>query len=136
VKNITKLLFSAFASRKFLMTLFGLAALWLVYWKQVDYLYSFIGQSPEIVAAYVSITRDFMLAFTAAVLAYLGVNGVVAWKHNTESVLTQVAQGITEKREEHIVTESTQRIIADAAERFRDDPSYAPIQPDTTETFR
>lgn len=115
MKNITKLLFSAFASRKFLMTLFGLAALWLVYWKQVDYLYSFIGQSPQIVAAYVSITRDFMLAFTAAVLAYLGVNGVVAWKHNTESVLSQVAQGITEKREEHIVTEHTERIVDETA---------------------
>jgi hypothetical protein len=112
------------------MTLFGLAALWLVYWKQVDYLYSFIGQAPEIVAAYVSITRDFMLAFTAAVLAYLGVNGVVAWKHNTDSVLSQVAQGITEKRE------SIERTITDAAARYRDDPSYAPIAPDKEDVFR
>jgi hypothetical protein len=101
-----KLLFAAFASRKFLMTVFGLAALWLVYWKQVDYLYSFIGQAPEIVAAYVSITRDFMLAFTAAVLAYLGVNGVVSWRHNTESALSQVAQSLTEKRTEHIINET------------------------------
>jgi len=129
-----KLLSAAFVSRKFLMTIFGLCALWLVYWKQVDYLYSFVGQGPEIVAAYVSITRDFMLAFTAAVLAYLGVNGVVAWKHNTESVLTQVAENVksehTEKRED------IQRVIHESAEKFRDDPSYRPIQPDTEEPFR
>ena len=82
-----RVLLASFASRKFVMTLFGLASLWLVYWKQVDYLYSFIGQGPEIVAAYVSITRDFMVAFTAAVLAYLGVNGVVIIAHGSSTAL-------------------------------------------------
>lgn len=129
-----KLLSAAFFSRKFLMTVFGLCSLWLVYWKQVDYLYSFSGMEPHIVAAYVSITRDFMVAFTAAVLAYLGVNGIVSWKHNTESALSQVAENIksehTEKRED------VQRIIHENAEKFSGDPSYRPIQPDTEETFR
>jgi len=125
-----KLLSAAFLSRKFVMTVFGLLTLWLVYWQQVDYLYSFIGQPPEIVAAYVSITRDFMLAFTAAVLGYLGVNGVVSWRHNTESVLSQVASTHTEKRED------VQKIIHQYAEKYKDDPSYAPIKPDTEEEFR
>jgi hypothetical protein len=71
-----------------------------------------------------------MLAFTAAVLAYLGVNGVVAWKHNTESVLTQVSHGITEKREEHIVTEHTERIVDEGAPGAPERRPWTPIADD------
>jgi hypothetical protein len=82
----------------------------------------------------VSITRDFMVAFTAAVLAYLGVNGIVSWKHNTESALSQVAENIKSEHKE--TREDIQRIIHENAEKFAGDASYRPIQPDTEEPFR
>lgn len=101
-----RVLLASFASRKFVMTVFGLSCLWVVYWRQVNYLYSFAGMSPEIVAAFVSITRDFMVAFTAAILAYLGVNGVVSWRHSTESVLSQTIESIKSEHTERIIDES------------------------------
>jgi len=130
-----KVAFVKFFSRKFWMTLFGLAVLWLAYWRQVNYLYSFAGyeqaMAAQLIPAFVSLTRDFMVAFTGAVLAYLGVNGVVAWRHNTQSTVQQVTQAITQK------SEVDERLVQEFAERYASDPSYARNVPDMDiETFR
>lgn len=131
-----KLTFIKFFSRKFWMTLFGMAVLWLAFWKQVDYLYSFgLYADPlagQLITAYVSITRDFMLVFSAVILGYLGINGVVSWKHGSESIVQQVSEAITSRSEEQV----DERIVRDYQSRYAGDPSYRPVQIDVEERFR
>lgn len=100
-------------SKKFWMTVFGLAVLWLAYWREVNYLYSFAQYPQEmanlLIPAFIGLTRDFMVAFTAAVLGYLGIDGVVSWKHGTESILNQTASTITEnlnKKEDNNINQN------------------------------
>lgn len=99
--NVIHRTFTSFIlSKKLWMTVFGLAALWFAYWKEINYLYSF-AEYPESIAsilipAFIGLTRDFMVAFTAAVLGYLGIDGVVSWKHGTESILNEASSTISE----------------------------------------
>lgn len=111
-------------SRKLWMTAFVLCVLWAAYWKQVDYLYSFGTYadplSGQMITAYVSITRDFMVAFTSALLGYLGINGVVQWRHGTQSVVQQVSEAVTRKEDITETIDETRRIEVDEG-RARDD---------------
>jgi len=99
-------------SKKLWMTVFALIVLWIVYFAQINYLYSFANYPNEMAAllipSFISLTKDFMLAFTAVVLGFVGVEGVVSWRHGTESVVNQATSFINEKREEtqHIIDES------------------------------
>jgi len=106
---------SFFLSKKLWMTVFGLAVLWLAYWGQVAYLYSFAGYPQEMAAilipSFVSLTKDFMVAFTAVVLAFLGVDGVISWRHGTESVVNQATSFVKEKKEEIITQNINEKII-------------------------
>ncbi len=88
-------------SKKLWMTIFGLAVLWLAYWKEVNYLYSF-ALYPEattalMIPAFIGLTRDFMVAFTAVVTSFLGIEGFITWRHGTESVVNQTASFVKEK---------------------------------------
>lgn len=107
IKVMTHSLFRLWMSRKLWMTSFGLGMLYFAYWREVNYLYSF--QTPEHITAFTSITRDFMFAFTTAVLAYLGVSGVTEWKHGTTSVINQAASFVKEQKDQKI--ENIQHII-------------------------
>lgn len=85
-------------SRKLWMTLLAIILNSTAYWMEVRYLYTFI--SPEHITAFVGITRDFHFTTTAVLLAYLGVQGVVDWKHGTTSAVSSAASFIKEKIEE------------------------------------
>jgi len=91
-------------SKKLWMSIFGLSVLWLAYWKQVNYLYSFSAYPQDMAAvlvpAYIGLTRDFMVAFTGVVMSFLGVEGFVSWRHGTESVISQASSFIQEKIKE------------------------------------
>jgi hypothetical protein len=96
---------SVISSRKLWMTAFAMITLYLAYWRQVNYLYTF-GTYPSDIAqamitAYIGITRDFMVAFTAVIASYLGIQGLVQWKHGTESTISQAASFVKQKVEEH-----------------------------------
>ncbi len=101
-------------SKKLWMTLFAIVVLWAAYWKEIDYLYSFTD--PNQITAFVSLTRDFMIAFTAVVLAFCGIEGVVSWKHGTESVVNQAASFVRETREEHLTHDINQNIVEEGAD--------------------
>ncbi len=94
-ERIHRTVTSFLCSKKLWMTVFGLLVLWFAYWEEINYLYSFTD--PNQIVAFTAVTRDFMFAFTAAVLAFLGVEGAVSWKHGTESVLNQAASFVQEK---------------------------------------
>lgn len=118
----------AWQSRKLWMTMFVMVSLSIAYWQQVRYLYSFGAyQDPlagQMITAYVSLTRDFMVAFTAALLGYLSINGVVQWRHGTQSVVQQISEAVT--RKEDITQKIDERVVQEYAERYRDDESYVP----------
>ncbi len=83
-------------SRKLWMTGFVLTVLWLTYQREVKYLHSFTDANQII--AFSALTRDFMVAFTAAALGYLGINGVVQWRHGSSSeIIEKYIPGIIEQ---------------------------------------
>lgn len=93
-------------SRKLWATLLSLGLLWFMYWKQIDYLYSFATyeetMASVLIPAFITLTRDVMVCFTAIIGAYLGIQGLVQWKHGTESVVSQATEFVKEKRDENI----------------------------------
>ena len=101
-------------SKKLWMTIFGLLVLWLAYWRQVHYLYSFSSYPQDMAAvlvpAYIGLTRDFMVAFTGVVMSFLGIEGFVSWRHGTESVISQATSFIKEKKDETITENINQNI--------------------------
>jgi len=130
--RLFKTLTENFTSRKLWMTVFALWINWSVYWAIVLYIPTFV--MPEQLAAFVSITTQFFWTNTAIIFAYLGINGLMTWHQNTASSVQQIAQNIVSKSE--VKTENVQRIVHEYAERYKDDPSYAPIKKDTEEAFR
>ncbi len=108
-------------SRKLWSTIFALSLLWLMFWKQIDYLFSFGTYPPEmasiLIPAFTGLVRDVMVCFTAIIGAYLGIQGLVQWKHGTESVVSQATQFIKEKREEDInITERIEHVYVEGQE--------------------
>ncbi len=114
--TIHKTFKSFFLSRKLLATVFSLIVLSLAYYKQVDYLYAF-ATYPEstaafLIPAFISLTRDVMLCFTAIIGTYIGAQSLVQWKHGTESVINQTVSSISEniKRKEDILEKREEKI--------------------------
>jgi hypothetical protein len=85
-----------FFSRKFWMTVFAAATIYLVYNQSVGQLHDF--NDPEHITAFTAINRDMMVAMSAIVLGYLGINGVVQWRHGTGAMIQQAAESIKEDR--------------------------------------
>lgn len=103
---IHKTFTSYLLSRKLWATVFSISLLWLMFWKQIDYLFAFSTYTPEMAAilvpAFTGLVRDIMVCFTAIIGAFLGISGLVQWKHGTESIVNQAASFIKEKYEEKI----------------------------------
>lgn len=93
-------------SRKLWATIFSLILLWVMYWRQVEYLYSFATYPDQmagvLIPAFLALTRDVMVCFTAVIGAFLGIQGLVQWKHGTESVISHATEFIQEKRDENV----------------------------------
>lgn len=116
------------------MTVFAAALAVVNLWWLVFYLYSFAeyakadsgyepGTAQMLTTAFVSIAKDHAVLFASIILAYLGVAGVIQWRHGTETVtdLASATQTLFQK------SEVDEKIVQEFAERFRDDESYRPI---------
>jgi hypothetical protein len=128
LKSIT----ASFLSRKLLATI---AAAWLLVWFHDGAVSDLKGMESEKAASLTTIFITTSGTLGALLIGYLGFQTL-----QTRFGLSGVAQvmasrddGKTEHTEKR---EDVQRIIHESAEKFRDDPSYCPIQPDTEETFR
>lgn len=97
-----------FGGRKLWMTVIALISNSAAYWLELQYLYTFI--SPEHVTAFSAITRDFHWTMTAILLAYLGVQGAVDWKHGTTTAVSQAASYVKEKIESRSDENKTENI--------------------------
>ena len=134
LSRLLKTLAMNFASRKFLMTLFALWVEWALYWATVNAIYTFT--KPEQLTAFVSITQHFQWAVTTMLLAYLGIQTAENFSNAAAAKFESVAQNFASSTKSEVKTENVQRIVREYAERYKDDPSYRPITPDTEETFR
>ena len=134
LSRLFKTLTENFTSRKLWMTVFALWINWSVYWAIVYYIPTFL--KPEQLTAFTSITTQFYWTNATMLLAYLGVNGLTTWGHSTASSVQQIAQNLVSKSEHRETREDNQRIIHENGEKYRDDPSYAPVKKDTEAPFR
>lgn len=126
--KLWKTIGSLWLSRKLWTMLAAVAVLWGVHERSIMLLYTFTYE-PQI-TAFLQITITTLTAIAAVVTAYMGIQGFA------KSTLTTVLQSAQESTHEHIVSESTEKIVQEYAEKYRNDPSYRPIQPDTEEPFR
>jgi len=136
LSRLGKTLIANFTSRKFLMTAFALWIEWAVFWAVVECLFTF--KDPAQIAAFVSITQHFQWTVATILLAYLGVQTAANFSGTASNALANlVSTASASAKSEHKETrEDIQRIITENAEKRREDPSYAPIKPDTEEPFR
>jgi hypothetical protein len=111
-----------FASKKFFLTFTSFLAMMVFYFITVLILF-LIPKENEMVAAYVQIFSKTIDVVAIIVASYLGTQAVADFRFggstntNFDGVLT------SEQREEKIIQEET--ILY--AEKYKDDPSYAPI---------
>lgn len=92
-------------SKKLSMALAAMGINAAAYWTEVQYLYSFV--TPEHINAFVGLSRDFHWVTASIIMAYLGVQGVLDWKHNSSTAIAQAASFISEKVDKKEVIEQT-----------------------------
>jgi len=139
---ILKPIILAWSSRKVWSTLFSFGLMWGIHVMTVGHIYAVLSmRMPD------AVTTAAVSALVTLYTVTLGVIGVIIasflgssayTSNNTATGAASVAmQALAESRKGHIVSEHTEtQIIKDMSERYKEDPSYAPIQPDTEETFR
>lgn len=112
-----------FASKKFFIAFTSFIGLMMFYAVSVGVLF-FLPKGNELIAGYVQIFSKTIEVVAIIIAAYLGVQTIADFRFasssntNLDSVLT------SEQREEKIVQEET--ILY--AEKYKDDPSYAPLE--------
>ena len=82
-------------SRKLWMTLVAMAINAGAYYLEVQHLYSFI--TPEQIAAFSSLSKDFHYVTAIILSGYLGLQSVLDWKNTTSSTVSQVTSFVSEK---------------------------------------
>ena len=129
MKAFLQTLFAVWTSRKLWMTFIGVGVILMTYWQQVNYLYSFTD--PAQITAFSQMTQNAMIAITAMVSAYLGINGLIQWKHNTSA--EQILNSISEAKKEDITQTTTINenvninVVKKFQEQYKDDESYKPV---------
>ena len=132
----------AWSSRKVWSTLFSFGLVLLIHVQTIYCIYAILAMKLSD-AVTIAVIASIVTLYTVTV----GVVGVIIASFLGSSAFTSrfgisgaasiAAQALTESRDERIVSEHTEtQIIKDMAARYKDDPSYAPIQPDTEEPFR
>lgn len=92
-------------SKKLWMALAAMGINIGAYWMEIQHLYAFV--MPEQITAFVSLSRDFHWVTALIIATYLGVQGVLDWKHNTSSAVGQVASFVSEKVDSKKVVDET-----------------------------
>jgi hypothetical protein len=134
VSRLLKTLAMNFASRKFLMTLFALIYERWDHWANVACIYTFVNDAQ--LTAFTSQAGQHRWFLATALLAYLGIQTAENFSNAAAAKFESIAQNFASSTKSEVKTENVQRIVHEYAERYKDDPSYRPIQPDTEEAFR
>lgn len=111
-----------FKSKKFFLAFSSFIGLLFFYLISVGILFLLPAKN-ELIAGYVQIFTKTIEIIAIIVASYIGVQAAVDLKYGSSSSANLDALLTSEQREEKIIEEQT--IIY--AEKFKDDPSYAPI---------
>jgi hypothetical protein len=111
-----------FQSKKFFLAFSSFIGLLGFYLLSVCVLFLLPSRN-ELIAGYVTIFTKTIEIIAIIVASYIGVQAAVDFKYGSSSSTNLDALLTSEQREEKIIEEQT--IIY--AEKFKDDPSYAPI---------
>lgn len=119
-------------SRRLIMAVLALYMLRNAFWGIVTGLYTFSDAAH--ISAYQALAIAYLSAVVGVAMWYIG---NTTWKGGLTVASSLQTMLSSESRDEHVVTEEVNvQIIKDMSERYKDDPSYRPIQPDTEEQFR
>lgn len=112
-----------FSSKKFFIVFSSILLLMFFYLTSVGILFltSFF---PSITGSYVTIFVESIKIFAIIISVYLGLQASIDFKYQSLSQNTNNNSYSVEQREEKIIQETTIRY----AEKYKDDPSYAPIE--------
>lgn len=111
-----------FKSKKFFLAFTSFIALLFFYLLSVCILF-ILPQKNELISGYVTIFTKTVEIVAIIVASYIGVQAAVDFKYGSSSNVNLDSVLTSEQREEKIIEEKT--IIY--ANKFKDDPSYAPI---------
>lgn len=92
-------------SKKLWMALAAMGINIGAYWMEIQHLYAFV--TPEQITAFTNLSRDFHWVTALIIATYLGVQGVLDWKHNTASTVAQAASFVSEKIDKKEVIDET-----------------------------
>ena len=112
-----------FKSKKFFLAFSSFIGLLAFYLISVGILF-LLPSKNELIAGYVTIFVKTIEIIAIIVASYIGVQAAVDLKYGSSSNTNFDAVLTSEQREEKIIEEQTIRY----AEKFKNDPSYAPIE--------
>jgi len=112
-----------FKSKKFFLAFSSFIGLLAFYLLSVGILF-LLPSSNELVAGYVQIFTKTIEIIAIIVASYIGVQAAIDFRYGSSSSTNLDSLLTSEQREEKIIQEET--ILY--AEKYKDDPSYAPIQ--------
>ncbi len=112
-----------FSSKKFFIVFSAIGLLIAFYFISVGILF-LTAYTPTLTDSFVTIFVEIIKIFAIIISVYLGLQAGIDFKYGSESNYTNINETTTEYREEKIISEQT--ILY--AEKFKDDPSYAPIE--------
>lgn len=111
-----------FKSKKFFLAFTSFIGLLAFYLLSVAILFILPPQN-ELISGYVTIFTKTIEIVAIIVASYIGVQAAIDFKYGSDSNVSFDSVLTSEQREEKIIEEQTIRY----AEKFKDDPSYAPI---------
>jgi|688.fasta_scaffold792768_2 hypothetical protein len=112
-----------FKSKKFFLAFSSFIGLLAFYLLSVGILF-LLPERNELVAGYVQIFTKTIEIVAIIIAAYLGVQAAIDFRYGSSSSVNLDSVLTSEQRDEKIIQETTIRY----AEKYKDDPSYAPIE--------
>lgn len=113
-----------FASRKFFIVFTSFLGLCFFYFASVAILFFIPTNASEMISGYVTIFTKTIEVLAIIIAAYLGVQAVVDLKYNSKSNQSFETTTNIERIDEKVIQETTVKY----AEKYKDDPSYAPVE--------
>lgn len=112
-----------FKSKKFFLAFSSFIGLLAFYILSVGILF-LLPSKNELIAGYVTIFTKTIEIVAIIVASYIGVQAAIDFKYGSSSNTNLDAILTSEQREEKLIQETTIKY----AEKYKDDPSYAPIE--------
>lgn len=112
-----------FKSKKFFLAFSSFIGLLIFYSLSVGVLF-LLPSKNELIAGYVQIFTKTIEILAIIVASYLGVQAAIDFKYGSSSNASFDSVVTSEQREDKLIQETTIKY----AEKYKDDPSYAPIE--------